>query len=1002
VSSGAPPAPAGAIPLPGHGDPVARPPPRPNGSPFGAPAMGAVPLPGLDEELPTPSPGELDFPPPPKQPDLDAAFAPAPPFAQGSLDDAFPVPDDTAVTPKKAVEETDLAPKHSGADDEMHIPSPLADEGVPSFDFVDPGPAKPPPAAAAQADPPEVLDLGGEQSRPSPSTGRAPPPMIAPASGKPEKNREKKRPAFRGQPSLLRPRNVVLFLLLAAVGAAAGLGVRARNTPAGLFWRNNLPAVSRGKPSAATLAVVAAGEARLAQGTFSSAREALGAAAQLLGSAPNDDDAKAFFVLCAAELRVWYGQGGGDWDQAKRVVDRIKGNAAPQNRARGAFALAVGDTGKARQLLSTLAESDLESAWLFAQTLSRTNDVQRAAQVLDRALKGPNADSPKLLIARGIAAKALGALPEATGFFEKALAAQPDHGRALVELADVKLLQKDTDKAAELLDKALAQDARKTLDASEEARGATLRGKLLVAQHHGKEAEAAFERAVQLDPNSGEAHAAYGAFRLHRREYDKAQKQLEAALNLEPANARVLADLARAYLSSNRLLEADKRIQEAVARDANDPRVLFVQGRVAEAIGKQEEAYKAYDKALQKKPDLAEALVAQGSIWSSRGDRKKAREKLEAVLKTPSRTAREEEAAGDLALDLGEGRTGKECYQRALQLDPEDAQAHSGLGRALAALGDLPGARAELEAALRQVDTDAVLHFEYGSLLRRIGDAQGALSALQRAVQLDSKDPRFRSRLGALLVERKEYEKAEAELRQARLGNDRYGETWFNLARALSGQGKLSDAIDNIRRAVEIEPENPEYLYFLGLIYEQGQQIQDAVESFQKSIAKNPKNADAYEHLGQNLNVQNRFLEAVTAFKKAAELDPTRARLWAQIADSQQQAGDLDGAIGSYQKSLAQDPNQPGVWSRLGIAYKDRGCTGCKNRAIEALKRAEVVDPKDWVAHHELGYLYKDDGRRAEAIAQFRKYLNLRPDAGDIETVKDDIYYLQEESRRTP
>ena len=90
------------------------------------------------------------------------------------------------------------------------------------------------------------------------------------------------------------------------------------------------------------------------------------------------------------------------------------------------------------------------------------------------------------------------------------------------------------------------------------------------------------------------------------------------------------------------------------------------------------------------------------------------------------------------------------------------------------------------------------------------------------------------------------------------------------------------------------------------------------------------------------------------------------------------------------------------MWSKLGIAYKDRGCIGCKSRAIEALKRAEMVDPKDWVACHELGYLYKDDGRRAEAIAQFRKYLSLRPDAGDVDAVKDDIYYLQEQSRRTP
>ncbi len=987
----------GAVPLPGTQVFASAPPP--GSDPFAAPEMGAVPLPGLDDEMHPPSAGAaMDFPPAPKV-DLDAAFAPAPPDSRGSLDDAFPVPDDTALTPKRAVEETDLAPKQSaGAHD---LPPPSSDDDAPSFDFVDPGPAKrPPPPASPPPDSPELLDFVDEQPRQSPSTGRAPPPMIAPASA--QAGRKKKRPAPRGPSTSFRPRNVVVLLLLAAVGGVAAMGVRARGTPAGLFWRNRLMSVSLAKPSAATRAVVAGGQAKLAQGTFSSAREALGAAAQLLASAPNDDDAKSFFVLCAAELRVWYGQGGGDWDQAMRVVEKIKGNAAPQNRARGAFALALGDTPKARQLLSSLAETDLESAWLFSQALMRANDVQRAAQVLDRALKGENAASPKLLIARGIAAKAQGALAEASGFFEKAIAAQPEHGRALVELADVKLLQNDTQQAAQLLDRALAQDARKTLDASEEARGAMLRGKLLVAQHHGKEAEAAFERSVQLDPNSAEVHAAYGAFRLGRREYEKAQKQLDAALGIDPGNARVLADAARAYLGTNRLLEADKRIQDALAKAANDPWVLYAQGKVAEAIGKQEDAYKAYDKALQKKPDLAEALLAQGSIWFLRGDKQKAREKLDAVLKTPSRTAREEEAAGDLALDLGDGKTGKECYHRALQLDPEDPQAHSGLGRALAALGDLPGARAELESALRQVDTDPVLHYEYGSLLRRIGDSQGALSALQRAVQLDSKDHRFRSRLGALLVERREYEKAEAELRQARLGNDRYGETWFNLARALAGQGKLGEAMDTMRRAVELEPGNPEYLYFQGLIYEQGQQVQDAVESFQKSIAKSPRNADAYEHLGQNLNVQNRFLEAVTAFKKAAEVDPARARLWAQIADSQQQAGDLDGAIASYQKSLAQDPNQPGVWSRLGIAYKDRGCSGCKNRAIEALKRAEVVDPKDWVAHHELGYLYKDDGRRAEAIAQFRKYLNLRPDAGDVETVKDDIYYLQEESRRTP
>jgi hypothetical protein len=46
--------------------------------------------------------------------------------------------------------------------------------------------------------------------------------------------------------------------------------------------------------------------------------------------------------------------------------------------------------------------------------------------------------------------------------------------------------------------------------------------------------------------------------------------------------------------------------------------------------------------------------------------------------------------------------------------------------------------------------------------------------------------------------------------------------------------------------------------------------------------------------------------------------------------------------------------------------------------------------------------MLKDDGKRKEAIAEFRRYLELKPDAGDASTIQDDIYYLQEESRRTP
>lgn len=793
-----------------------------------------------------------------------------------------------------------------------------------------------------------------------------------------------------------------VFGLALLVFAVAGF--RARRTPAGMFWMNRY--ISSKKAATATeTKVIEKGMDRLADGSFAAAREALGMAAQLVGVLPDDEDVRAFFVLSASELKLNYNQVGGDWDQAKRVIEKIKSNGWAQNRARGAYALASGDIAKAKVVLASLGdrpEADLESLYLFAQSLLLGGEQPRAAQVLDNALKGRGGDSAKLLLLRGLVARQKGQLPEAAGFLEKALQKSPGNGRALIELADVELRRGDVKSAADLLDKELQTDVRKSLDATEEGRASMLRGRLMAVNHLNKEAEAAYERAVALDPASAEIREAYGEFRNSRREWEKATKQFDAAIASGNSTSAGLAGAARAYLGTNRLLDADKRINEAVAKDNQNAHFIYLQGRVAEAIGKGDEAFKDYERALSRRPDLAEALAAEGQIFLARGDKDKAQERLATALKSTGRTSVEDEAAGDLALALGEKQQAREAFASALQKDPEDPQAHAGLGKTLAGMGDLKAARVELEKALAEVDNDASLQYEYGSLLRRAGESDTALAALQKAVKIDGKDPRYRSRLGAILVERGDFEGAESQLRQAVLMNDRYAEGQFFLARALAGQKKLAEAIDIAKRAVELDIENAEYLYHLGLIYEQGQQVQDAIESFQKSIDKDSKSADTWEHLGQNLTVENRFNEAVNAFKKAADLDPKRARVWAEVGDSEQQSGDLDGAIRDFQKALAQDSSLPNVWSKLGIAYKDKDCKGCKSKAMDALRRGAQLDPADAVAHHELGYMYKDDGRRKEAIAEFKRYLDLRPDAGDLATVQDDIFYLQEESRRAP
>ena len=132
---------------------------------------------------------------------------------------------------------------------------------------------------------------------------------------------------------------MIALVLVAGLGAAGVFGYRERKNPAVLDLVNEfLP--SKKAATATETKVIEQGLAKLNRGDFAGSREAVAAAAELMAAVPDDEEVMAFFVLAASELKIEYGQVGADWDQAKRIVEKIKKTRPIQNRARGAFALA--------------------------------------------------------------------------------------------------------------------------------------------------------------------------------------------------------------------------------------------------------------------------------------------------------------------------------------------------------------------------------------------------------------------------------------------------------------------------------------------------------------------------------------------------------------------------------------------------------------------------------------------------------------------------------------
>ncbi|HET9753211.1 MAG TPA: tetratricopeptide repeat protein, partial [Myxococcales bacterium] len=668
---------------------------------------------------------------------------------------------------------------------------------------------------------------------------------------------------------------------------------------------------------------------KLGQGDFAGAREAVASAAQLITVLPDDENVKAFFVLSASELKLEYGQVGGDWDQARRVVEKMKGTRPAQNRARAAYALASGDVPAGKQILATLGDAqgaDPESTWLYAQALILSGEGARASQLLDGVLK--TRPAPRLLLLRGNVARDRGQLPEAAGFYQKILQASPESARAMVELADVRLRLGDGKGASELLARALDTDRRKTLDAGEEARANVMRGRLLAAAHDVKGAEAAFEHAVMLDPGSAAAHEAYGDFRIRQREWEKASRQFESAIQ-HGGGASAYAGAARAFLGQNRLLEADKAITDAVTREPGNARFLYLQGRVADAIGKAEEAYRKYEAALKAKPDLVEALAAEGVVWMSRNDRAKAQERLDAAIavKPEGLTALEDEAIGDLALAMGDAKKAQEAFGRALEKDAGDAAAHAGVGKALAAQGvvwmsrnDKAKAQERLDAALA-VKPEGLTPAEdeaIGDLALAMGDAKKAQEAFARALHQDQADAAAHAGVGKALAAQGDLPGARREMETALKQMEGDASLAYEYGSLLRRMNEPDAALAMLRNAVKLDSKEPRYRARLGAILVERGEFEEAEQQLRQAVLMNDRNPEGLYFLGRALAGRKKQAEAIDVTKRAVEIEPDNAEYLYQLGLIYERGQQVQDAIDAFTRSLDRNRKNADAHEHLG------------------------------------------------------------------------------------
>ncbi|MFQ6044643.1 MAG: tetratricopeptide repeat protein, partial [Candidatus Poribacteria bacterium] len=188
---------------------------------------------------------------------------------------------------------------------------------------------------------------------------------------------------------------------------------------------------------------------------------------------------------------------------------------------------------------------------------------------------------------------------------------------------------------------------------------------------------------------------------------------------------------------------------------------------------------------------------------------------------------------------------------------------------------------------------------------------------------------------------------------------------------------RFAQIAEDFKQVVELEPDNVDALYNLGLTYLDLDKRTEAKSAFEKILALNPKFKGVNLQLGLIAEWQKRLDEAISYYEKEIQLDDNATEAHQHLATLYlTHKLDFPKAEREFQKALSQDPNHVPTLIHYGnLLYNQERY----NAAAEQFEIAVHVKPEDPTANYYLALMYETAGKTNLAIAQWKRFLQLNP-----------------------
>jgi len=447
-----------------------------------------------------------------------------------------------------------------------------------------------------------------------------------------------------------------------------------------------------------------------------------------------------------------------------------------------------------------------------------------------------------------------------------------------------------------------------------------------------------------------EGHLMAGDFFMFRaREFDRAQSEYEAAMKAFPKDKA---------LYEKRLVELDA------------------------ATGKNQDANSLLATILKENPKDVDAIAMRAALMLTTGNREQitmaANDLQSLVTKNPqNHLYRFNYARALIAKTPPDIDAARLQLEEAVKIRPDFLAAREILAKLYLAKGDAGRALKSADDIIA-IDRNSLQgHLIRSSALLTMSDKDKARQELDFILKAYPQNNEARYQVGFLEYQEKDYKKAEQTFADLYKSNPNDHRGLAGLTEALVSEGRMNDAVSEIQKAIQREPQRNDLKLFLAHLDVRSQHYEDAIGIYKGLLNQEPNSPSLLYQLGETERRNGDLNASMESFRHCSQEAPNDTQCLLELGLLMDGTGKREQAKPIYEQILKIQPDHPIALNNLAYIKAEEGVD--LDQALTMAQRARQKAPGSPDIADTLGWIYIKKNMSEDAVRVFTDLVQKDP-----------------------